>query len=239
MFLFMEAKDNEFVEIGGKAIFKSTIGLIPFFGNTALEIYNEVQSKQVERKIKRLEEFYQSLDARLQTLEDRINKEFVSKDDFLDVFEETSQYIITERIDKKRNYFNNILVNSIISPICDFDQTERYLRLLDNLNEQELSILAVLDNPYEYNRRHGMIIKDPADNSLLSSWKQVTAGGVLTKILGINIHILTESITVLWSNGLIIDNSLDKNLHTNGNAVNVLDNLLTTRGRSFVKYLKW
>ena len=235
----MEAKDNEFVEIGGKAIFKSTIGLIPFFGNTALEIYNEVQSKQVERKIKRLEEFYQSLDARLQTLEGRINKEFVSKDDFLDVFEETSKYIISERVDKKREYFNNILVNSMISPICNFDKTERYLRLLDILNEQELSILALLDKAYELTEKHGMVIKKPVNNFHYSSWRQVNVGGVLTKLLGTTLHDLSESITVLWSNGLIIDNSLDKNLQTNCIEVHVLVDLLTTRGRNFVKYLKW
>lgn len=233
----MEEKDNEFVGIGGKAIFKSTIGLVPFLGQAALEVYNELQAKQVERKIKRLEEFYQDFETKIKSVEDKINKDYLRKDDFLDIFEETSKYIISERVDKKREYFNNILVNSMISPICDFDKTERYLRLLDILNEQELTILAILDNPYVFNQKHGMIIKDP-DPYLASSWQQVNAGGVLTKLLDITIHDLSESITVLWSNGLIINNSLDQNLNTNANPIYVLKDLLTHKGRNFVNYLK-
>lgn len=229
------AKENTVVVT--KSFFKSLLSSFPV-GSTAVEIYNELQSRQVERKIQRLEEFYSSLDAKITSVENKVNKEFLSKEDFQDVFEEATRYVVLERKEEKRNLFRNILVNSILSKACDYDITERYFRLLDNLTEVELTILAVLDNPDLYNKRHGMIIKDPVHNAYQTIWNHASAEGVLTQLLGLNIHDLDEAATILFSNGLVVDNFLNKSLRTNSNPIHVLDNLLTTRGRDFVKYLK-
>lgn len=229
------AKDN--LDIVGKAFFKSVLGET-FIGRTALEIHNEYEARQIKRKINRLEEFYHSLDETLLSVENQLNEEYLKKEDFQDVFEEATRYVVLERQKKKRDFFKNILVNSIISTDCDYDKTERYFRLLDNLSETELNVLAVLDNPDSYNKSHGMIIKDPINIAYQSSWSTVTTGGVLTLMLGIKIHELQESISVLFSNGLVVDRFLERSLHTNANAVHVLNNLLTIRGRDFVKYLK-
>lgn len=228
---------KEIVEASGKTLVKELVRLLPL-GSTAVEIYDELQSKQIERKIQRLEEFYENLAVSVNEVSDRVNQEFVSKDDFLDVFEEATRYVVLERHEKKRLFFKNILVNSIISSDCDYDKTERYFRLLDNLTVIELNILAVLDNPVSYNKSHGMIIKAPLHNAHQTTWTGVTGSGILTRILGIKIHDVEDAITVLFSNGLIVANVLEKSLETNSNPIHVLDNLLTIRGRDFVKYLK-
>lgn len=157
----------------------------------------------------------------------------MSTDDFLDVFEEATRYVITERQDLKRQMFKNILANSITSPVCDYDKTERYFRLLNNLGELELKVLAVLANPEEYNKSHGMVIK-PGD---LTGMITVTSMGVLTQLLGLKVHEIEDTISVLFTNGLVIENSMGSRLQTNGNPIHVLKNLLTTRGINFVKYL--
>ena len=154
----------EIVEAGGIAFVKELFRLIPVLGGTAVDIYNELQSKQIERKIKRLECFYRSFSESLQSVADIINDECVSKEDFLDVFEEVTRYVVLERQERKRLMFKNILTNSITSSECDFDKTERYFRLLDYLSELELTILAVLENPERYNSNNGMIIPDPIHN---------------------------------------------------------------------------
>lgn len=220
-----------------KGILKSVLGSFPV-GATAVEVYNELQSKRVQRKIERLEEFYRSLDERISAVEGQINKEFVSKEDFQDVFEEATRYVVLERQSKKRELFKNILANSVIANVCDYDKTERYFRLLDNLSEIELNILAVLDNPEEYNKSYGMIIKDPVSNYYQSSWGEYRADGVLTRLLNIKIDDAQGAVTVLFSNGLIVENLLSKRIETNMNPVHVLDNLLTPRGRDFVRFLK-
>lgn len=227
---------EEIVEAGGKALVKELVRLLPL-GSTAVEIFDEFQSKQIKRKIQRLEEFYGNLAASVNAVSDRVNQEFVSKDDFLDVFEEATHYVVLERHENKRLFFKNILVNSIISLDCDYDKTERYFRLLDVLTEIELRILAVLDNPDSYNKSHGMIIKDSIHNAYQTTWIRVTGSGILTQLLGIKIHDIEDAIAVLFSNGLIVANVLEKSLETNSNPIHVLDNLLTTRGRDFVNYL--
>lgn len=228
---------KEIVEAAGRGFIKDLVRFLPL-GGAAVEIYEEFQSKQIERKLKRLEEFYVNLAATVNVQEERINKEFVNKDDFLDVFEEATRYVVLERQEQKRSLFKNILANSILSSDCDYDKTERYFRLLDNLSDLELRVLAVLDNPEKYNRSHGMIIKDPINNAYQTTWSTVASIGVLTQLLGINVHQAEEAIAVLFSNGLIIENSMSKRLQTNGNTIYVLKNLLTIRGKDFVKFLK-
>lgn len=229
------AKDN--LSLIGKGVLKSILGSFPV-GATAVAIHNELQAKQVKRKIERLEEFYHSLDEKVNIIEKKINEEFINKEDFQDVFEEATRYVVLERQAKKREYFKNILANSIVSKECDYDKTERYFRILDNLSETELDVLAVLEDPIGYNRRNGMIIPDPINNEYQTSWISSRADGVLTRLLGITIDDAIEAITVLFSNGLIVENLLDKKIRSNTNPVHVLDNLLTKRGRDFVKFLE-
>lgn len=229
------AKDNAGLIV--KGVLKSVLGSFPV-GATAVEVYNELQSKRVQRKIERLEEFYKSLDDRVSAVEDQINNDFVSKEDFQDVFEEATRYVVLERQSKKREYFKNILANSITAKECDYDKTERYFRLLDNLSELELNILAVLENPEEYNKKHGKIIQDPYNSFYQHTWDEYRADSVLTQLLNIKIDDAQGAVTVLFSNGLIVENLLSRRMESNMNPVHVLDNLLTPRGRDFVKFLK-
>ena len=172
---------KDIVEVTGKVFIKDLVRILPL-GGTAVEIYDELQSKQIERKIRRLEEFYTNLAATMSVQQDKINKEFVSKDDFLDVFEEATRFVVIERQEQKRMLFKNILVNSIVASDCDYDRAERFFRLLDNLGELELRVLAVLENPEQYNQTHGMIIQNQ------SSWISVTSMGVLTQLLELKVH---------------------------------------------------
>lgn len=228
---------KDVIEATGKVFIKDLVRILPL-GSTAVELYDELQSKQIKRKIQRLEEFYTNLVATMSVQQDKINKEFVRKDDFLDVFEEATRFVVTERQEQKRQLFKNILANSIVATDCDYDKTEKYFRLLDNLGDQELRVLAVLQNPEQYNKSHGMIIKDPIHNAYQTTWNTVTSMGVLTQVLGLKVHQVEEAITVLFSNGLVVENSMGKQLHTNSNTIHVLENLLTTRGRDFVKFLR-
>lgn len=228
---------NDNLSIIGKGVLKSLLGSFPV-GATAVAIHNELQAKQVKRKIERLEDFYHSLDEKVNTIEEKINKDYISKDDFQDVFEEATKYVVQERQARKREYFRNILANSMVSNECDYDKTERYFRILDNLSEIELNVLAVLKDPVSYNRLNGMIIPDPINNEYQSSWNSSRADGVLTQLLGIYIDDAIEAITVLFSNGLIVENLLERKIETNSNPVHVLDHLLTKRGRDFVRFLE-
>lgn len=222
---------KEIVEASGKAIIKNLARCLPL-GSTALDIYDELQSKQVGRKIQRLEEFYSALDAKILEVENRINHDFISKPDFQDVFEEATRYVVQERLEKKRAYFKNILVNSIISTECDYDKTERYFRLLDNLGNIELEVMAVLDNPKDYCARHDIQLDSIMNGGHMS------AEGVLTGILRLNIFEVDDAATILFSNGLLKDNLINIKREFANNPINVLTNILTIRGKKFMGFLK-
>ena len=228
---------KDIAEASVKAILKELVKVLPL-GGAALAIFDELNAKQIERKTNRLKEFYNNLYEAVDAVKEMINQEYIRKDDFLDVFEEATRYVVTERQEEKRIYFKNILVNSITSTDCDYDKTERYFRLLDNLTEIELRILAVLDNPARYNEMHGMPVKDPIHNAYQYSTQHVSGSGILTQVLGLKLHDVEDAVTILFSNGLIVSNVLQRQLETNANGIHVLDNLLTSRGKDFVKFVK-
>jgi len=109
---------------------------------------------------------------------------------------------------------------------------------LDNLSVLELKVLAVLNDPAEYNRNHNMIFKDPVSNYYQPGWGTYRAGGVLTQLLDIKIDDATEAVMVLFANGLIVDNLLERRMEGNMNPVHVLNNMLTKKGRDFLIFLK-
>ena len=129
------------------------------------------------------------------------------------------------------------MLNTVTDINFDFDITERYLRILEQLSLRQILLLQILYNPKEYNDSHGKIIKDPENNLYQTVWLSVTSGQILCKILKCKDYELQSEIGYLYYNGLVTEKMLDKRIETNGNAIRVLDNLLTVMGRRFVQYV--
>lgn len=219
-----------------KAFIDTLGGCIPILG-FAKNVYENLTQIQAERKQQRLYDFISGLSASVSLLESRLNKDYVSNEDFIDVFEKASRYIANERCDEKRTCFKNILINSMINPQSDYDKTERFFRILDNISLDEIKILGILVNPMKYNKENGMIIKEPFHNQYQTTFANVTGGGILTTLLKKNDYEVRESVNYLFYNGLVEINLMDKGLHTNENPIHVLDNLLTIRGKEFIKFI--
>lgn len=66
-----------------------------------------------------------------------------------------------------------------------------------------------------YNKAHDMIVKDPFHSADHTSWNTATGCGILTQLLGLKIHDVEDAVTVLFSNGLIVANDLEKRLGSN------------------------
>lgn len=228
------AKDN-LIALGKAAI--DTIGnVVPIIGFTK-SFYENFNSIQAERKQNRVNEFVIDLAKDLKDFEGEVQSEYVSHEDFLDVFEKVSRYIANERYKEKRVLFKNIMYHSLTEKGCNYDKTEKYCRLLENLDALDLEILAILNNPIQYNKDRGMIIPDPVHNAYMSSWNETTGGAVLTSLLNRKDVEVRDNITYLFYNGLILENVMDRRLQSNGNPIHVLDNLLTIKGREFIRFL--
>lgn len=222
-----------------KATSKAVINLIgeciPIAGFVN-DVYANLSQIQAERKIERLSKFLESVQISVGTIQDRLNTDYISKEDFTDIFEKTSRYIANERSEEKRNLFKNILLNSMLYKNSNYDKTERFFRILDLLGADDMFVLTILRNPSEYNRKNGMIIKDPINNRYQWSQRKVYAIEMLCQLLHKEDDDVTEIINMLFNNGLIKDRFLEKSLITNGNPIHVLDDSLTRMGIEFISY---
>lgn len=234
-----QAKENLEPIIAG--VVKAFATVIPVSA-IALSIYEEFQAKRIERKISRLEGFYFSLKDEVSDVKGKINQNYISKDDFGDIFEQTANYIMNERLEEKRKCFQNIFLNSITASSCSYDKTEKYMRLLESMGWLELKILDVLRNPKSYNEKHGNIIKNP-NESLPGHINMITHLGpyrgveLLAKLLNEEESEIKDALYYLEQNRLIIEKSNAIQTQTNGHPIHTLDNMLTQKGKDFVLFI--
>ena len=221
-----------------KAIANTIAAYLPVL-SFALNFYEEKKSQAAQRKILRLEEFYRILSEGIEDIKDEINADYVSKEDFADIFEQTAAHIMNERLEDKRRCFQNIFVNSMVASSCSYDKTEKYMRLLVDMSWLELRVLSVLNNPANYNEVVGNIIKDPNEGNYymgfgLSSYNHID---LLVKLLDESQETIKDALYYLLSNRLIIEQSNAIRLQINGHPIHILDNMLTPKGKDFVCFV--
>ena len=221
---------------------KGIVTMIPVLGGTITSVWSDIEAIQAKRKHERLEEFYIALKEEVERIKDRINTSYINQPDFLDIFELTAKYIVNERNEEKRILFRNILANSITMKDCSYDKTEKYLRVLEQMNSFELLLLKILRNPKVYNDQQGNVIKDPNGGqsnavlrihyTLVSEFKKIMSD--LTKASQDDI---SEAIYFLESNRLVRENASESRLQTNGSPIHVLDDKLTSKGKDFMSFI--
>lgn len=222
-----------------KAIAKTASSYLPVI-NCAINYYEEKKNQETQRKLKRLGTFCISLSESLKKIENKINDDFIRKDEFEDIFEHTAYKVMNEYREEKRLCFQNILINSITANICSSDKTVKYLRLLDNMGWIELKVLGVLNNPSKYNEDRGNIIKNPNDS--INYWGIGLSGqncvDILTQLLEENEEEIADALSYLENNRLIIKQSNAIRTQSGGNPIHILDDILTPKGKEFISFIK-
>ncbi|MDD4760437.1 MAG: hypothetical protein PHU66_06460 [Bacteroidaceae bacterium] len=234
-------KKENIIEKGVVAI-KGITAMIPVLGGTLTSVWSDIEAIQAKRKHERLEEFYLALETEVQKIKEQINESYVNQPDFLDVFEQTAKHIVNERREEKRVLFRNILLNSIIAKGCSYDKTEKYLRILEQMNGLELLILRVLQNPSKFNRQNGEKIKDPnaptpGYRNMITHTRTYFFIDMLGELLNASKEDIAESIYYLESNRLIADNASLSKLQTNGHPIHALEDKLTPKGKDFISFI--
>lgn len=230
-------KTKDLLEASSKAVLVQIGNCIPIVG-FAQDVYAQLEQIQAKRKVERISKFLEGVQLSISKMQVKLNEEYINKEDFTDIFEKTSRLIANERSENKRDLFKNILLNSMINKSSNYDKTERFFRILDLLGSEDMIILSILRAPSEYNRQNGMIIKNQINNSSQWSQRKVYAIEILCQLLQKEDDEVSESINMLYYNGLIKDRSLEKSLITNGNPIHVLDDSLTRMGIEFISYIE-
>ena len=234
-------KKENVIEKGMVAI-KGITAMIPVLGGTLTSVWSDIDAIQAKRKHERLEEFYLSLEMEVQKNKEQINESYINQPDFLDVFEQTARHIVNERKEEKRILFRNILLSSITAKECSYDKTEKYLRILEQMNGLELLILRILQNPSEFNRQNGEKIKDPnaptpGYRNLIIYTRTYFFIEMLSELLNAAQEDVAESIYYLESNRLIVDNVSLSKLQTNGHPIRTLEDKLTSKGKDLIAFI--
>lgn len=227
--------DNNVIMTGVKAL----TSLIPVAGGSITSIIDGFLSAQVQRKIDRLEVLVKELTDDLKQHESRINQDFIAATDSADILEKAIQYVVTERNQEKRTAFKNIYANSVLSSECNFDRAERYMLLLYQLSSIDLTLLCTFYNPQKVREDRGRIITNPLineDGSFVTEYQQdYIIYDILNKLWDIDTNDIEDSMLYLHENRLIMHKS--KLLCTNGDPLDILDDMLTDKGRDFVSFI--
>lgn len=235
----LELTETAIEEVGAKMVEIA----FPLGGSILVNTLKSFQSKQLARKVERIAVFAQKLYNEVQDLKEAINKDYFSSPDYLDIFEQTINRIAIERTEAKRESYRRILVHSLCESDCDYDKTEKYLRLLDRIDVLELRILVVLSKPEKANKELGNVIKDPNEPlpgfvNLTTSWGPYSALATLSQLLKVNKTDIEEAMYGLELERLIVDDSRFYKMETNSHPIHVLDNLLTAKGKDFLNYIQ-
>jgi len=214
----------------GETSGKELISIIPLVGGPISSVLSDFLA---ERKQQRLNEFFTRLKEDLDKVQERVDKEFISKEDFLDIFELTAKKIMEERKDVKRNTYRQILVNGITKANSGFDDVEQCIRVLENLTENNIILLTVFSDPVKHNSSISEPVKRPTGNML-----NTTLSKVLRALLpGWQGGLILENLKDLEFLGLVQPLSANFQTMITANGLSPVVNALTPKGERFVRYL--
>jgi len=160
--------------------------LAQLFPGTAViaSLYSEVEADQKEQKIKQLIEIKEkrvldvidTMRIELEAHASLLNSDYVNSSDFYEIFISSVKKIADERNETKRIAFKNILLNGMFSQ-HSYDDTEEYIRLLDQLSYKHVVLLKLFYSPKDFAKENN--IGFPSGNTLqsvmrklLPSWEQ-------------------------------------------------------------------
>lgn len=211
---------------------KALIAAIPVVGGSITSLWSDIEALNASRKMERLESFLNEIDCKVEKIQDKINPDYIGRPDFLDVFETTAKKVVNERLELKRKGFQNILLNSIVSANCTYDKTEAFLRILENMSENEILILTILRNPKLFNQRQNNTVENPN-----GTWTTSTFISLLLTLSKLAKDDLIDAIRMLTFNRLITDEAENSSLQTNGNPIDLLEDKLSKKGKEFIKFV--
>lgn len=144
-------------------ISKSILNTIPLVGGALASILGDYLSIRKEARFNQfIEDFFNEINMK----QDYIVKEYVSSNDFSDIFENILSDIMSTRIKMKRNMLKNLLVNSCTIQDTTYERTEDFQHLIDVLSPISLLILSVF-----YDLRD--IYMDGKTSSIKKYWDKI------------------------------------------------------------------
>lgn len=225
-------KDLEKIVIGTRAL----TAAIPFIGGSISSVWADLSA---QRKEQRFLELISALESDIQVIQN-MNQSFITHEDFLDLFENISSHVTTERDFDKRTMYKNLIVSSAKDVNANFDKTEKYIRLLEAITTNETIYLIVFLNPRKFNDERGspIVNKNDGGDSYSTYWEVVTVLELLKRLFPtIPTEDILDSLDFLEKNRLVNTNNGADSLKTNGHPIQLLEKKITEKGINFIDYI--
>lgn len=96
---------------------------------------------------KRVDDAIEHLNNEITAHRAEVQENYINNTDFVDIFHITIRKVVDERSERKREWYSNILLHSILTPNIDYDETEQQLKILEQLLPAHVEFLKLFNDP--------------------------------------------------------------------------------------------
>jgi hypothetical protein len=145
---------------GRAAVLRAAAGLFPYGGQALAELIDHLIPNQ---RVQRIETYLRYLAERLDTLEEGELRSRLRDPERIDLFEDGALQAVRALSDERQQQITTLVANGIADKTCDYLENKRVLRLLGELDDPEIIMLAAYlpeNRTGEYRRRHAHVLKE-------------------------------------------------------------------------------
>jgi len=203
------------------------INAIPLAGGVMAGIANEVIAK---RQSRRLNNFLISLAEKFKSVSEKINRDFISKEEFQDLTEDIFSKAAETKQKEKLEALKAIFLNTVLSDKPNYNEAVEMAALIERWQSRHIVLLKILSNPIEADEQRGRVVGNGGGFStsishvlklLLLTWDEEQIERTWLELYDARIHKTDGVRTTLTNSG-----------------IHQLENRLTEYGIKVIRYIK-
>jgi hypothetical protein len=180
-------------------------------------------------KFKRIENFAHQIADDLKRLSDRVNNDYILKDEFAYMFEQAFRGVAENYQKEKIEAFRGILLNSAIRQDVEQEEKEFFLSLANNLSVLHIKILKFLASPGDYIKEQEI---DP--NSIQGGFSDI-----FRKLMPeLDVSIIELAFGDLYKQGLINTDMPIFHTMTAAGGLHLVGDRVKELGKKFIEFCK-
>lgn len=135
---------------------KALVNACPVGGSIVSSLISDYVPKSREKKTI---EFLSNIAEGLETLKDRIDRDYIKSAEFEYLFQKAWRVAIEQYQEEKIEGFRAILLNSATGKKATPEEKELFINILNDLTGYHFQMLKLLQDPINWNVQHGMRVK--------------------------------------------------------------------------------
>jgi len=180
-------------------------------------------------KLRRIEDFAKCIAEDFKRLEDKLDKNYILKDEFAYMFEQAFRGVAQNYQKEKIESFRGILINSAINQDIRQEEKEFFLSLINRLSILHIRILKFLANPRDYIKE-----QEISPNSIQGGFTDIFR----TLMPELDMSIIESSFNDLYQMGLINTDKSIFHTMTSASGLRLVGDRVNNLGKKFIEFCK-